>query len=90
MDAVMEWDFDTTDPEELPMKKGEKLKILAMGDDEGWVVGINQAGGKGLVPTTHLGKATSTPAAPGGVPQAATGTKVATAEWNYEAQVHSP
>ena len=90
MDAVMEWDFDTTDPEELPMKKGEKLKILAMGDDEGWVVGQGKAGVMGLVPTTHLGKATSTPAAPGGVPQAATGTKVATAEWNYEAQVHSP
>mmetsp|Transcript_8537 Transcript_8537/g.20999 ORF Transcript_8537/g.20999 Transcript_8537/m.20999 type:complete len:196 (+) Transcript_8537:3172-3759(+) len=74
------WDFETQDPEELGFKKGDKVTIVSLGEDEGWVMGTLR-GGRGLVPTTHLESY-----ADQGVSTGAGGGKAAMAEWDYEAQ----
>ena len=54
VDAVAEWDYEPSDAEELGVKKGQRIQIVDMGVDWGWVIGQDQAGKLGLVPMTHL------------------------------------
>ena len=50
--SLMLWHEQSVD--ELALKEGDELKVIGKSPDEGWVVAENAAGGRGVVPETHI------------------------------------
>lgn len=51
--AIALFDFPGQEPEDLPFKKGEKLQVKDIGDED-WYSGINEEGKEGIIPADYV------------------------------------